>query len=155
MAKTREKTGTKDKTTHPASDHPSFDDPAVAEAFAALPPEARTRLLELRALIFEVAAATPGVGRLTEALRWGEPSYLTAETKSGTTVRIHWKQKRPDRCALYVHCQTSLVSEYRARHGDQLEYDGDRAVLFDVSKPLPRHPLTDCVRLALTYHQPR
>lgn len=93
------------------------------------------------------------MGPIEEALRWGEPSYLTTETKSGTTVRIHWKPRRPDRCAMYVHCQTSLVAQYRLRHGDVLEFEGDRAVLFAVDKPLPKRALRDCIALALTYHR--
>jgi hypothetical protein len=134
---------------------PSFERMEVAEAFAALPPAARDKLLLLRSLIFETAAQTPGVGTLEEALRWGEPSYLTSQTKSGTTLRIHWKPRRPDHCAMYVHCQTNLVEQYRLRHSGTLEFEGDRAVLFEVDRPLPEAALRDCVRLALTYHQTR
>lgn len=131
----------------------SFQRPEVAEAFAELPSGPRQQLLQLRSLIFATAAETPGVGPLEEALRWGEPSYLTTETKSGTTIRIHWKPRRPDRCAMYVHCQTSLVAQYRLRHGDVLEFEGDRAVLLAVDEPLPKRALRDCIALALTYHR--
>jgi hypothetical protein len=131
---------------------PPFKDLAVAEAFAAVPPPARDKLLQLRALIYETAAQTPKVGALTEALRWGEPSYLTAESKSGTTIRIHWKARRPDHCALYVNCQTSLVEQYRLRHQDAFEFEGNRALLFQTKKPLLKAALRDCIRLALTYH---
>lgn len=109
--------------------------------------------MQLRSLIFETAAATEGVGPLEEALRWGEPSYLTNQSKSGTTIRIHWKPKRADRCAMYVHCQTNLVEQYRLRHGGVLEFEGNRAVLFDVNQPLPEQALRDCIQLALTYHR--
>jgi hypothetical protein len=132
---------------------PPFERAEVREVFAGLPPAARDKLLQLRSLIFETAAKTPGVGPLEEALRWGEPSYLTRQSKSGTTIRIHWKPKRSDRCALYVHCQTNLVEQYRLRHHDTLEFEGDRAVLFAVDQPLPKKALRDCIRLALTYHQ--
>jgi hypothetical protein len=132
---------------------PPFEQPEVAEIFAALPPAARDTLLQLRSLIFDTAAETPGVGALEEALRWGEPSYLTSRSKSGTTLRIHWKRRRADRCAMYVHCRTRLVEQYRLRHHDSLEFEGNRAVLFPVDGPLPEEALRDCVRLALTYHQ--
>ncbi len=132
---------------------PPFEDADVAEAFAVLPPAARDKLLQLRTLIFDTAAKTPGVGPLEEALRWGEPSYLTSKSKSGTTIRIHWKPRCADRCAMYVHCQTNLVEQYRLRHPDSLEFEGNRAVLFPIDKPLPEKALRDCVRLALTYHQ--
>lgn len=131
---------------------PTFEDSAVAEVFAAIPKRAREQLLRVRRLIFETAATTADVGPLEEALRWGEPSYLTTQSKSGTALRIHWKSRRPDRCAMYVHCQTNLVEQYRLRHGDILEFEGNRAVLFDVERPLPKEALRDCIRLALTYH---
>jgi hypothetical protein len=132
---------------------PPFDCTEVAEAFAVLPAAPRKQLLHLRSLIFSTAAATPGVGAIEEALRWGEPSYLTSKSKSGTTLRIHWKARDPKRCALYVHCQTNLVQQYRSRHNAALEFEGNRAVLFPVDKPLPAAALSDCIRLALTYHQ--
>ena len=54
------------------------------------PAALRDALLELRALILEVALETEAVGRLEETLKWGQPSYLTPATKSGTT---RWKFK--------------------------------------------------------------
>lgn len=61
---------------------------AVDAVFKAYPQPAKTRLLALRRLILATAKATRGVGRIEEALKWGQPSYLTTETKSGSTVRI-------------------------------------------------------------------
>ena len=57
----------------------------VAAAFAAYPPKTKARLKRLRRLILDVAAATQGVGPLEETLRWGQPSYLTAQSGSGST----------------------------------------------------------------------
>jgi hypothetical protein len=65
-----------------------FASPAVNEKFAAYGRLQRARLMALRDIIFEVAAATSGVGRLEETLKLGQPSYLTPETKSGTTLRF-------------------------------------------------------------------
>jgi hypothetical protein len=131
---------------------PPFERAEVAEVFAALPVAARNKLLALRSLIFRTAAETSGVGPLEEALRWGEPSYLTSKSKSGTTIRIHWKQRHADQCAMYVHCQTNLVEQYRLRYQDPLAFEGNRAVLFPVEGPFPEEALRECVRLALTYH---
>ena len=47
----------------------AFSDPAVAEVFAAYPPELRPSLLALRALIFEVAEEQLGKGGLVETLK--------------------------------------------------------------------------------------
>jgi hypothetical protein len=50
----------------------------------------RKQLLVLRELIFAAAQASKGVGELEETLKWGEPAYVTAQSKSGSTVRIDW-----------------------------------------------------------------
>lgn len=138
------------KNTSPQG--PPFAKSEVAEAFASLPPQARDKLMQLRALIFQTAVEMPEVGPLEEALRWGEPSYLTRRSKAGTTIRIHWKPRQPEYCAMYVHCQTTLVEQYRQRHLEGLTLDGNRAVLFRVDEPLPETALRECVQLALTYH---
>lgn len=128
-----------------------FADPAVAAVFKAYPAEMRRRLLALRALVFDVAAKTEGVGRLTEALKWGQPSYLTEETKSGTTVRID-RLKKGDGYALYVHCQSGLVPRFRALYPDTFRYEGKRALLFETDARLPVSELRHCIALALTHH---
>lgn len=126
----------------------------VAEVFAAVPDAPRARLLQLRELIFTTAARLPEVGEVVETLKWGEPSYLT-KNKSGTTIRIHWKSRTPDQCALYVHCQSNLVEQFRARHSGVLQFEGTRAVFFPVKGRFPTSALRDCVKTALTYHLAR
>ena len=76
--------------------------PDIAEVFATYPAPIRRKLLGIRALIFRTAAAMDGVGPLTEMLKWGEPAYLTAATKSGSTIRIGWKPSAPDRYFLSI-----------------------------------------------------
>ncbi|MGB6634840.1 MAG: DUF1801 domain-containing protein, partial [Bradyrhizobium sp.] len=51
-------------------------DAAVEAVFKAYPQPAKAKLLALRRLIFDTAKATRGVGRIEEALKWGQPSYL-------------------------------------------------------------------------------
>jgi len=67
---------------------PAFANADVAAVFRAYPAPLRARLLALRRLIFDTAAETDGVGPLDETLKWGQPSYLTAASRSGTTIRI-------------------------------------------------------------------
>jgi hypothetical protein len=131
-------------------------DPAVAAVFAAYPARTRTKLLALRRLILETAAATPGVGALQETLKWGQPSYLTRESRSGSTIRIDRippENGGPERYALYVHCQTTLVATYRQLYRDELTFGGNRSILLDVGRPLPKAALKHCIALALTYHR--
>jgi hypothetical protein len=61
--------------------------PAVDAVFSSYPKPIKTRLLALRRLILDTARNTKGVGALEETLKWGQPSYLTPETKSGSTIR--------------------------------------------------------------------
>ena len=83
---------------------------AIEAVFEAYPQPVRSRLLALRRLIFDTAKTTTGVGALEEALKWGQPSYLTTESKSGSTIRIDQLKAEAGGYALYFHCQTlSLI----------------------------------------------
>ncbi|MCS3453371.1 MULTISPECIES: DUF1801 domain-containing protein [Bradyrhizobium] len=128
----------------------SHPKPAAA-LFDAYPAPVKARLLALRRLIFETAKATKGVGALEETLKWGQPSYLTPETGSGSTVRIDQVKPAADQVAVYFHCQTNLVETFRELY-PELSYSGNRAILLDVAGKLPEPALRHCVALALTYH---
>ncbi len=125
--------------------------PNVANVLDACPPVARAHLTELRALILTIAAGLPESGRITETLKWGQPAYLTQQTKSGTTIRLSWDEAGT-RLSLLVHCQTSLVDEWRAHYSDQLTFVGTREISIPTDSPLSLAPLKHCVAMALTYH---
>lgn len=132
---------------------PDFDSAEVAAVFAAYPPDIRAALLRLRRLILETAEATEGVGAVQETLKWGQPSYLTPQSGSGTPIRIDRVRSAPGRYALYVHCQTDLIASLRARYPDGLTYEGDRAIVFDRDDDIPEDILRHAIALALTYHR--
>lgn len=125
---------------------------AVAALFASYPKPLRTRLEALRRLILDTARTTTGVGALEETLKWGQPSYLTAETGSGSTIRIDRVKSEPGRYALYVHCQTDLIATFRELY-PELTYGGNRCILLDCSAAPPEEALRHCIALALTYHR--
>lgn len=129
-----------------------FADPGVSATFKAYPPGVRARLMALRETIFEVAAATPGVGTLTETLKWGQPSYLTEETGSGTTVRIDWLKGDSGSYAIYFHCRSGLVGQFRELYPEAFAYEDERANLFDPRTNVPARELRHCIALALTHH---
>lgn len=129
--------------------HP-FSDPAVAAAFDAFPASARAGLLEMRDLIFDVAAETEGVGALQETLKWGQPAYLTPETKSGSTIRLG--APKDGGLALYAHCQTTIISDFRGLFPDEFTYEGNRAVRFAEGDDLKPRALSLLIKSALTYH---
>jgi hypothetical protein len=123
----------------------------VNAVFDACPKPIKTKLLALRSLILDTAKSTKGVGRLEEALKWGQPSYLTAETGSGSTIRIDRVKSEANQVAVFFHCQTGLVDSFRELY-PKLSYSGNRAILLDADKDLPEAELRHCVGLALTYH---
>ena len=112
----------------------------------------RTRLLALRRLIFDTAKATEGVGRIEETLKWGQPSYLTPDTRSGSTIRIGQVKSTDDQYAVYFHCQTDLVATFRELYPDEFRYGGNRTILFSTEDAVPQSALRHCLALALTYH---
>lgn len=123
--------------------------PEVEAAFAAMPAEVRRGALALRGLVFAVAADLPEAGRLSEELRLGEPSYLTPETKSGTTIRIG--APKAGGYGLFVNCRTTLIGAFR-EVAPQLRFDGNRGVLFDAGEVADAQALALLIRAALTYH---
>jgi hypothetical protein len=129
-----------------------FSDPAVDAVFSAYPGPIKAKLLALRRLIFETAEATKGVGALQETLKWGQPSYLTPETKSGSTTRLDQVKSAVNRYAVYFHCQTDLVETFRELYPTELTYGGNRSILLNAENDIPEPALRHCVALALTYH---
>jgi hypothetical protein len=144
MAKTR-------KMASPREKRPGVPKSEIDAVFSAYPRQVRVKLLALRQLIFDTAKTTSGVGALEEALKWGQPSYLTTESKSGSTIRIDQVKAKAGQYAVYFHCQTDLVATFRELY-PELRYSGNRAVLLDAGEKLPEAALRHCVALALTYH---
>jgi hypothetical protein len=127
--------------------------PAVAAVFAQYPDKIRQRLLSLRGLILETANESPGVGKLEETLKWNEPAYLTTESKSGSTIRIHRKPGSDSKYAMYFNCKTNLVDSFRTLFPTTFRYQGDRAIEFDVADKVPVEELKICISMTLTYHR--
>jgi hypothetical protein len=127
------------------------DDAAISAVFESYPNPVGARLRALRKLILETARATKGVGPLEEALKWGQVSYLTSQSKSGSTIRIDQVKTAAGQTAIYFHCQTNLVETFRELY-PELRFGGNRAILLDASEKLPEPALRHCVALALTYH---
>ena len=107
----------------------------------------------LRQLIFDVAARTAGVGDLEETLKWGRPSYLTTQSRSGSLIRIDQVKSRAGTYAMYFHCQTTLVDTFKQLYRDTFEFEGNRSLLFNENDKIPVAELSHCIALALTYHR--
>ncbi|MEX0444761.1 hypothetical protein, partial [Xenorhabdus sp. SGI246] len=88
-----------------------FQSNQVHSVFDHYPELYQVPLLTIRELIFDIAAKTEGVGFITETLKWGQPSYLTLETGTGTTIRLG--RFSDSRMAIFFHCQTTLIDSKR------------------------------------------
>ena len=120
--------------------------------FSVYPMPVRTKLLALRQMILDVAKKTAGVGKLEEALRWGQPSYLTTETGVGSTIRIDHIKNEPGKYAMYFICTSGLIEDFKELYKGEMKFMGNRSIVFDVENRLPEAALRHCISLALTYH---
>ena len=130
-----------------------FKNVKVEQVFVLYPPNLRDKLLALRGLIFETADSTKSVGELEETLKWGEPAYITSQTKSGSTVRIDRKKSNPAQYAMYFNCQTNLIDTFRTLFPSEFKFEGNRAIIFNASDAVPIDDLAFCIAAALTYHR--
>jgi hypothetical protein len=124
----------------------------IRAAINAYPVSVRDSLVALRALILKTARETRGVGKIEEDLRWGQPSFLTSETGSGSTIRIDGFRQDPGRYAIFFHCQSGLVDQFRQIYGNDLVFIGRRGIELRIGQPLPKSQLKHCISLALTHH---
>lgn len=130
-----------------------IEDPEVAAVFASYDDDIRAELLHLRQLILETADQTVGVGTISETLKWGQPSYVTTQTRSGSTIRIGPTRPGSEHdYAMYFICHTNLVETFRDSFGDAFVYDGNRALLFSLGTHPPEKEIRECIVSGLTYH---
>jgi len=128
-----------------------FPNPEVKEIFSAYPEIVKDKLMFLRELIFQVAEENDEIGKIEETLKWGDPSYLTSAPKSGTTVRLSSVRAHDKKFAISIHCQTSLMSDFKEIY-PELEYEGNRSIIFDVGTDFSKETVRHFIFLALTYH---
>jgi|TARA_R110000850_G_scaffold277086_1_gene422505 hypothetical protein len=125
-------------------------DPRVKEVFANYPKTVKPQLLHLRKLVLDTASEIDELDKLEETLKWGEPSYLT---KHGSTIRMDWKERNPEQFALYFKCTSKLVETFKKRYSDTFNFEGNRAIVFQLKDTIPEKELKHCISLALTYHK--
>ena len=122
----------------------------VSAIFDKYPSGIKEKLMYLRALILETSNEIPEIDPVQETVKWSEPSYTS---KHGSTVRIDWKEKSPDQYFMYFHCKTKLVDTFKEIYGDIFEFEGNRAIVFQVGGVVPEVELKHCIALSLNYHR--
>jgi hypothetical protein len=123
--------------------------PKVDKIFADYPDKVRDKMQYLRALVIETAKEE-GIDELEETLRWGEPSFIT---KNGSTLRMDWKEKSPDQYAMYFQCTSRLVDTFRMVFDRTFQYEGSRAIVFQLNQKIPELELKECIKASLRYHK--
>ena len=126
-----------------------FENMNVEEKFLMFPDDRKDYLFHFRDLIFDVAEADSRICPLSEELRWGDPSYITAKTNAGSTMRLGVSGR--SKVALFFHCKTTLVEDFKAMCFDALEYSKNRAILIDPQSPPKDEVLQYCVSASLLY----
>ncbi|NLQ18888.1 DUF1801 domain-containing protein [Marinomonas sp. M1K-6] len=119
----------------------------VQSKFDQYPIHIKPLLENLRELILEVAESL-SLGDVEETLKWGEPSYLV---KGGSTIRIDWKEKSPEQYFIFFNCNTKLIDTFRELYSEELEFQGNRAIILNARNSIPLHILRHCIELAMKY----
>ena len=125
----------------------------VAVVFNSYPKKIKTKLMFLRRLIYDTAASIEEIGEIEETLKWGEPSYLTPKSKSGSTVRIAWKKSKKEQYSIFFKCTANLVPAFKEKFPQKFKFGGDRSIDFNLDDHVPVKELKQCIALALTYHR--
>ena len=124
--------------------------PEVIAVFEKYPDKIKEKIITLRSLIIEAAKELEDISNLEETLRWGEPSYIA---KRGSTIRIDWKTKLPDQYAMYFQCTSKLIPTFKMLYNDKFEFEGSRAIVFQLDNEIPKEELKNCIKAALRYHK--
>ncbi len=127
-----------------------ISNPLAEQVFNNYPDSVRSKMLKLRELIIKTAKETEGISRLEETLKWREPSYIT---KFGSTLRMDWKAKTPNQYAMYFQCTSRLVPTFSVMFKNTFNFEGKRAIIFDLDKEIAEPELKLCIKAALTYHK--
>lgn len=124
-------------------------DETVLTKFSDYPDDVTSKLLNLRSLILSVASELE-LGCVEETFKWGE---LTFNVKFGSPIRIDWKLKSPSNYYIFFNCQTKLIDTFRELYSDILEFEGNRAIVLNLSEPIPEQAVKHCIKLGLTYQK--
>ncbi len=124
--------------------------PKIDEVFSGYPETVRNKMQFLRELVIETAEEMEGIDYLEETLKWGEPSFLT---KNGSTLRMDWKEKKPQQYAMYFQCTTRLIDTFRLVFDQKFQYEGTRAIVFHINQKIPVPELKECIKATLNYHK--
>jgi hypothetical protein len=112
------------------------------------PEKVRPQMAFLRSLVLECANELENLTSIEECLKWGEPSFVN---RHGSTLRMDWKEKSPDKYSVFFKCTSKLVPTFIELFSDKLKFEGTREVFFSIDEKLPTQELKQCIKAALMY----
>lgn len=134
-----------------AKANPPFSSTTIGDAFSGFPEAHRQKLLRIRAIIFEISSSDDSIGPVEESLKWGQPSYATPLTKSGSPIRLGLTKSGDP--VIFAHCQTTIITDFAALNGQDFIIEGNRAVhIGPLETAVQIQALRHLIATALTYH---
>lgn len=127
-----------------------IQNPKVDAIFDNYPKNVHCQMLFLRNLVIECAEEIKEITELEITLKWGEPSFIS---KYGSTLRMDWKEKNPNQYAMYFQCSSRLIETFKMVFGDIFQYEGKRAIVFQLDEEIPLEQLKSCIAVTLMYHK--
>lgn len=121
----------------------------VSRKINSYPVDVREYANKIRSLIHETAGQE-GIFVIEESLKWGQPSF---DAVDGSPIRMDWSAKTPDNFYIFFNCKTILIETLRELYGTALKFEGNRAIVLELSEKVPTVVLQHCISLALKYHR--
>lgn len=131
----------------------AFPSAEISAAYGQGSPQQQACMAELRELVFETARGLQGIGTISESLKWGQPTFSTSSPRLGSPFRIAALRDDESAVGLYFICTTTLVGDFRERYGNDLVFEGNRAIILDSTEALPGKIIAHCMAMALTYNK--
>ncbi len=131
--------------------HTKFENPEIKKVYERFPREMKTKVLELREIIFEVAKNNDKIGKVTETLKWGEPVYQRDRSKYGSPIKINYKKTMENHISISVISTTNLIEKFKELYPKAFQFNGNREIIINTNRKLPKKEIYHCVELALTH----
>ena len=132
--------------------HTKFENPDIRQAYYKFPKSMQTKMLEVREIIFEIAKNNK-IEKINEILKWGDPIYQTSRSKNGTPIKIIYKKSMETNFSLSIISTTNLIEKFKQTYPKTFYFNGDREVIINTNKKIPRKEIYYFIELALTYKE--
>jgi hypothetical protein len=131
--------------------HTKFENLEIKKVYDRFPKEMKTKILEVREIIFEVGKNNNKINKITETLKWGEPTYQRDRSKDGSPIKINHKKTMENYFSISVISSTNLINKIKELYPKAFQFNGDREIIINANKKLPKTEIYHFIELALMY----